>query len=163
MTTALVRMRSATTDDVAAVRVLHERCSAQTLERRFHAPVGRISDRLARQLTVPEGGWSVLAEQGEEVVGHGCAGPLSPDQVEIGLIVDDAFQGTGIGTRLVRELARTAAERGYHSLLCEVEPDNDSVLPTVRRAGLEPVTCHVDGVLEIEVPLCGVTEQDRSA
>jgi hypothetical protein len=34
-----------------------------------------------------------------------------------------------------------------------VEPDNESVLRTVRRAGLDGVPAYVDGVLEIEVVL----------
>lgn len=161
MTTALVRTREATESDVAAVLDLHARCSARTLEQRFHAPVTGISPRFARRLVSPPGGWSILAEQGEDVVGHGCAGRLSDTEVEVALIVDDAFHGSGIGSRLMRELARGAEERGFTSLLCAVEPDNESVLPTVRKAGLRPSTSYVDGVLEIVVPLVPVAAEDR--
>ena len=161
MTTALVRTRQATEEDVAAVGDLHERCSAQTLQQRFHAPLTRVSPRLARQLVLPLGGWSIVAEQCGHIVGHGCAAPLSPTEVEVGLIVDDAFQGTGIGTRLMRDLAHGAAERGFRAMVCEVEPDNESVLPTVYKAGLEAETAYVDGVLEIVVPLAHVTASDR--
>jgi len=153
MTTSLVRTRYAGSDDVAGVQELYDRCSPQTLERRFHLPVTRVSPTLVGELVSPPRGWSLLAEQGEEVVGHGCAGETSPDQVEIGLLVDDAFQGTGVGTRLMRDLAATAAERGYRSLVCCVAPDNQSVLPTVRRAGLPHESAYVDGVVEIHVPL----------
>jgi len=161
MTTALVRTRVATEDDVAAVLALHERCSAQTLEQRFHAAVPGISLRLARRLVLPPGGWSIVAEQCGQVVGHGCAGRLSDAGVEVGLLVDDAFQGSGIGSRLMRDLAQGAAERGFGSLVCEVEPDNESVLPTVRKAGLDPQTRYVDGVLEIVVPLGRVADCDQ--
>jgi GNAT superfamily N-acetyltransferase len=153
LATSLVRTRLATRDDVGAVRALHERCSPQTLERRFHVPVSHVPERLVRALVEPEQGWSIVAEQHDEVIGHGVAGELSAVQVEVGLLVDDAFQGTGVGTRLMRDLADLAAERGYRSMLCSVEPDNESVLPTVRRAGLDCVTSYVDGVLEIDVPL----------
>jgi predicted N-acetyltransferase YhbS len=153
MTTSLVRTRHATDQDVGAVLALHRRCSPQTLEDRFHVPVTEVPEHLVRALVTPERGWSIVAEQGDEVIGHGCAGELSIGQVEVGLLVDDAFQGTGVGTRLMRDLASTAAERGYDSLLCTVAPDNESVMPTVRRAGLEAVSSHVDGVVEIEVPL----------
>ena len=87
------------------------------------------------------------------MIGHGCAGPLSPTRVEIGLLVDDAFQGTGVGSRLVRELAASAAARGYLSMVCYVEPENESVLPTLRRAGLHGIVSDVDGLVEIDVPL----------
>ena len=153
MTTSLVRTRHATAEDVPAVLDLYQRSSSQTLERRFHTPVARVSERVVRQLVDPPRGWSLLAVQGEEVVGHGCAGQLSPARVEVGLLVDDAFQGTGVGSRLMRDLAATAAERGYRSLVCCVAPDNQSVLPTVRRAGLPHVCGYVDGVVEIVVPL----------
>jgi len=153
MTTSLVRTRHATAEDVGAVLALHRRCSPQTLEHRFHVPVTRVPEHLVRALVTPARGWSIVAEQGDEVIGHGCAGETSPEQVEVGLLVDDAYQGTGVGTRLMRELASSAAERGYDSLICAVEPDNESVLPTVHRAGLEAVSSYVDGVVEIEVPL----------
>jgi GNAT superfamily N-acetyltransferase len=153
MTTSLVRTRYATDDDVAAVQELYDRCSPHTLERRFHLPVTRVAPALVSELVTPDQGWSMLAQQGEEIVGHGCAGETSPEQVEVGLLVDDAFQGTGVGTRLMRDLSATAAERGYRSLVLCVAPDNHSVLPTVRRAGLPHVTTYVDGVVEIEVPL----------
>lgn len=153
MTTSLVRTRHATDDDVAGVQELYDRCSPSTLERRFHVPVSRVSAGLVRELVKPRRGWSMLAEQGSEIIGHGCAGETSDEQVEVGLLVDDAFQGTGVGTRLMRDLAATAAQRGYQSLLCCVAPDNPSVLPTVRRAGLPHVSSYVDGVVEIEVPL----------
>jgi GNAT superfamily N-acetyltransferase len=153
MTTSLVRTRHASADDVGAVLDLYERCSPQTLELRFHVPVTRVTEGVVRQLVEPPDGWSVVAEQGEELVGHGCAGPLSPSRVEIGLLVDDAFQGTGVGTRLVRDLATSARERGYSAMVCSVAPDNASVLPTVRRAGLEALSTYADGLVEIEIPL----------
>jgi len=153
MTTSLVRTRQACADDVAAVLELYGRCSPQTLELRFHVPVTTVPERLVRDLVQSPEGWSVVAEQAEEVIGHGCAGRLSASRVEIGLLVDDAFQGTGVGTRMLRDLATSAVERGYTTMMCSVAPDNASVLPTVRRAGLEGLTTYVDGVLEIEIPL----------
>jgi ribosomal protein S18 acetylase RimI-like enzyme len=153
MTTSLVRTRHATADDLAAVHDLYRRCSPRTLESRFHAPVDTVPVRLVRRLLQPEGGWSLLAEQGSEVVGHGVAGPVLPSTVEVGLLVDDAFQGTGVGSRLVRDLAAAACARGFTSMVCSVEPDNESVLPTVRKAGLGAVPSHEDGILEIHLPL----------
>lgn len=153
MTTSLVRTRHATFEDVGSVLALLERCTPQTLEHRFHVPVERVSERLVRELVTPLRGWSIVAEQGGEVIGHGCAAETSAYQVEVGLIVDDAFQAMGVGTRLMRDLASAAAERSYGSLLCSVQPDNHSVLPTVRRAGLPSVQSYVDGVVEIEVAL----------
>lgn len=153
MTTPLVRTRHATVSDVGAVVDLHARCSEATLRRRFHVPVTQITERLARQLVAPRDGWSVLAEQCGEVVGLACAGPLSPTLLEVGILVEDRHQSTGIGSRLLRDLAGDAHTRGYRALLCLAEPDNESVLPTVHRAGLEGAPAVVDGLLEVMVPL----------
>ena len=153
MTTALVRTRTATPDDVEAVVALHARCSPATLHRRFHAPVTEVHGGLASRLIDPPRGWSVLAELCGEVVGLGCAGPLSRTELEVGLLVEDAHQGSGIGSRILRELAREGGLRGYRSIVCLAETDNESVLPTVRRAGLDGVVTDADGLLEIVVPL----------
>ena len=153
MTTALVRTRPATLDDVPAVVALHDRCSPETLRRRFHVPVSHVAPRLARQLVAPRDGWSVVAEQCGEVIGLGCAGPLSRTTLEVGLLVEDLSQGTGVGTRMLRDLAKEATARGFRTLLCLAEADNESVLPTVRRAGLDGVPTLVDGFLEVAVPL----------
>ena len=153
MTTALVRTRTATLDDVEAVVALHARCSPETLHRRFHVPVTEVHDPLACRLIAPPRGWSVVAEQCGQVVGLGCAGPLSRTELEVGLLVEDARQGSGVGSRMLRELAREGRLRGYRAIICLAESGNESVLPTVRRAGLDGVATLVDGLLEIVVPL----------
>jgi len=153
MTTALVRTRTATLDDLEPVVAMHARCSPTTLRRRFHVPVPEVHPRLVRRLIEPPRGWSVVAEQCGQVVGLGCAGPLSRTELEVGLLVEDAHQGSGVGARMLRELAREGGLRGYRAIICLAEPDNESVLPTVRRAGLDSVATVVDGLLEIVVSL----------
>jgi len=153
MTTALVRTRTATLDDLEPVVAMHARCSPTTLRRRFHVPVPEVHPRLVRRLIEPPRGWSVVAEQCGQVIGLGCAGALSGTELEVGLLVEDAHQGTGVGSRMLRDLAREARLRGYRTLVCLAEADNESVLPTVRRAGLIGIATVVDGLLEIVVPL----------
>jgi ribosomal protein S18 acetylase RimI-like enzyme len=163
MTTSLVRTRHATAEDLTAVHDLYQRCSPHTLASRFHAPVDTVPVGLVRRLLEPPGGWSLLAEQGSLMVGHGVAGPVSPSTVEVGLLVDDAFQGTGIGSRLVHDLAAAACERGFTAMVCSVEPDTESVLRTVRKAGLPAVPSYVDGLLEIDIPLPAASDLRRPA
>ena len=158
MTTSLVRTRHAVANDVPAVRALHERCSPDALHRRFHVPTTRVSPGFVEQLVLPRRGWSLVAEQCGEVVGHGCAGELTPSQVEVGLLVEDAQQGSGIGSRLLRDIAAEASARGYRSLVCLAQADNESVLPTIHRAGLRAASTLDDGLLEIVVPLPAVEQ-----
>jgi GNAT superfamily N-acetyltransferase len=149
MTTPLVTTRHATTDDVDALAAMHRRCSPGTLRSRFHVPVTSVPTARVRQLVSPDAGWSRVAERGGEVVGLACAGALSAAEVEIGILVEDAHQSHGIGSRLLRDLADDAVGRGYSHLLCVAEPDSAALLPTVRRAGLTGVPTRVDGVVEV--------------
>jgi len=149
MTTSLVRTRQGTDDDLALVTALHDRCSADALLRRFHAPVPRVPDRMARGLIAPHHGWSVLAVHGQDAVGMACAGPVSEHMVEVGILVEDASQGRGVGSRLLRDVATEGAARGYRSLLCLTQPDNDAVLATIQRVALPHTVTHADGLMRI--------------
>jgi GNAT superfamily N-acetyltransferase len=163
-TTTVARTRNAGVHDIGQVTAMHLRCSAETLHRRFHVPLPHVPARLVRRLVAPPGGWSVLAEQCGEAIGLACAGPVSDTQVEVGLLVEDAHQGTGVGTRLLRQVAADATERGYRTLVLLTQPDNDSVLRTVRRAGLDGVAAWNDGLLEVTAPLAAdPRELDRPA
>ena len=153
MTTSLVRTRYGTAEDLALVTALHERCTPEALRRRFHAPLPRVPGRLARQLLEPELGWSLLAEHGGHVVGMACAGPLSTSDLEVGILVEDCSQGRGIGARLLRDVATEAARRGYRSLLCLTQPDNEAALAAVRRVGLPHTATDEEGLMGIVMSL----------
>ncbi|MGZ4488631.1 MAG: N-acetyltransferase family protein [Nocardioides sp.] len=163
MTTSLVRTRYGTLGDVAAVTELHDRCSPESLYRRFHAPMSVLAPRLAHQLIAPVGGWSLLAEQGAGVVGMACAGPLSSFDLEVGLFVEDASQGLGVGARLLREVAADASGRGYRAVHCLTQPDNDAVLATIRKAGLPAEPTRAGGLLRVVMPLAVDTSLPRPA
>ena len=45
------------------------------------------------------------------------------------------------------------AARGYRSLLCLTQPDNDAVLATIRRVGLPHTVTHADGLMRIVMQL----------
>lgn len=148
-----VTLRAGGAADHARVADLHDRCSDETRYRRFHAPLPRIPARLIRQTLEPEGGWSVVAELDGDLVGLACVGPVSTHDLEVGILVEDARQGGGIGTRLLQEIAVEAAARGYRTLLCLTQPDNEAVLGTVARAGLRARTTWYDGLMSVMIEL----------
>lgn len=153
MTTSLVRTRYGAASDLPRVAALHDRCTLETLHRRFHAPFPVTSDRVLGQLLEPEHGWSIVAEHGcdpgepGDILALATVGPLSTHDVEVGILVEDLQQGRGIGTRLLRECAEEAARRGYRSMLCLTQPDNEAVLAAVARAGLPHTTRWDDGLM----------------
>ncbi len=153
MTVPRVTTRDGAAADLAAALALHEQCSATSLRRRFHTPLPRVPARMVRGLLCPPQGWSRLALDGPTVVGMACAAPLSPDAVEVGVLVADREQGRGIGTLLLRETAGQAAVRGYRAARCLTERDNEAVLRTARRTGLPTTVGWDDGLVVVELLL----------
>jgi len=152
-TLAYVGTRYGTLDDADQVVAMHVRCSEESIYRRYHAPLPRLGPRLAHQLLAPPGGWSLVAEYDGRVVALACAGPLSATELELGLLVEDAEQHRGIGARMLREVADDAAGRGFRTLHCLAQPDNDRVIATANRAGLVARLTWTDGLLNVEMPL----------
>lgn len=139
--------------DLPRLAALHRRCTPETLRRRFHTAVPVVPDRLVRQTLLPEGGWSVVAELGPDLVGVACTGPLSCTDLEIGVLVEDAHQGRGIGTRLVQQVAAQAKSRGYRTMLCLVDPGNAAAESALARSGLVTRDEAGDGSLVVTVRL----------
>jgi GNAT superfamily N-acetyltransferase len=142
---APVSLRRGTASDVRAPIAMHGRCSAETVYRRFHAPLAHLSSSMAQALLEPVDGFSMVLTTGDAVIGCGVVAPEG-DSLEIGLVVEDGWQRQGHGTRLFAALVDAAAEHGAATLTGKVQPDNEAVPATIRRAGLMAHATHVDGV-----------------
>jgi GNAT superfamily N-acetyltransferase len=116
---------------------LWPRLSADTIYRRFHAPVHRLpDDALARLVTVDHDlREAVAAVVGGEVIGvvRYDRPPTDPATAEFAVLVEDAWQGVGVGRQLLVELTELAAERGVRTLTATVQRDNDRVIGLIRR------------------------------
>jgi GNAT superfamily N-acetyltransferase len=152
-------LRRGTPRDVRAVVAMHERCSRETLFRRYHAPMPRVTPRLARSLLVPDQGLSMVLTVGDDVVAHGVVA-LGPGGAEAGLLVEDRWQRKGLGSRLLRALAEEAADSAVAALTCQVQPDNDAVLRTIRRAHLRARVNRVDGLTVYRIPVARLEDPD---
>ena len=157
-------VRLGTVADATALVAMHERCSSETVCRRYHAPLPRLSPRLARAMLEPTGGLSLVITVGDEIVGMGMLAPdpTSADgtDAEVGLLVEDRWQRQGHGTRLLRALVVEAATRGLRTLTCQVRPDNEAVLPTISRAELHARVSAADGLTVYRVPVDKVVETE---
>jgi GNAT superfamily N-acetyltransferase len=69
------------------------------------------------------------------------------------VLVENAWQGRGLGTALVRRLADTAAEQGLVELTGRARPDDLGVTRVLRRAGLRPSAELADDVLHLRAEL----------
>ena len=143
-------VRPGSVDDVELVVAMHDRCSANSLYRRYHAPSQRTTARLARRLLEPAGGWSVVAEAGGHVVGIGM---VAGAHAEVGLLVEDGWQDRGLGSFMLDALVKEAVRRDIAELTCMALPGNGAVARTIHRAGLRARATLVDGVVAYTIPL----------
>jgi GNAT superfamily N-acetyltransferase len=74
-------------------------------------------------------------------------------RAEMAFVVDDKYQGRGIGTLMFRHLAGIARRRGIKCFEADVLPDNDGMLGVFRRSGYPWSKAAQDDVLHIEVLL----------
>jgi GNAT superfamily N-acetyltransferase len=150
------------TDAPAVVR-MHARCSPDVLLRRYHVPMPRLTWRSARRLLSPPGGGSLLAVAGTEVVGMVVLAPYGEGVMDVGLLVEDRWQRAGVGSGLLQQAARLAASLGATDLMCSMQADNRSLVPTVQRSGL---TCRLRaaaGTVDVRIPLHDVPPMDLGA
>ena len=127
-------LRKATVDDADAVVAMHERCSYESRTRRYHVPMPKLTTRTARHLSAPAGGVSIVASVGDAVIGMATAAPweeLGSTAMEIAVLVEDGWQGQGLGSQLLARVIREARLLGAERLVCMVQPENVAMLRTL--------------------------------
>ncbi|MET1038814.1 MAG: GNAT family N-acetyltransferase [Aeromicrobium sp.] len=155
------RVREATLADIESVSALHERCSVATLYDRYQVPLKMpMTTRMARRLVVPDHGVALLVQAGNDIVGHGVL-ELVDEVWTFQLIVEDSWQGQGLGTRLMTYAAGRAKHEGATRLTFVTAGSNDKLLRAVGNAGFVARVERHDGNIHITVPLRDV--QARSA
>lgn len=142
--------------DIEAVAALHERCSVDTLYTRYQVPLRMpMTTRMARRLVTPEHGLAIVVQVGLDLVGHGVLEPLD-DRLVFQVLVEDAWQGRGFGTLLVKHAARHAKAQGAEHLTFVSAGSNDMLLRAVGAAGFVARVERHDAAVHITVPLAGV-------
>jgi GNAT superfamily N-acetyltransferase len=152
-----VMTRPVRPSDQALFYRLWPRLSPETVYRRFHAPVHRLSAETVRRLVTVDHDLreAVVAVVGGEVVGVARYDrPLDdPSTAEVAVVVEDAWQGAGVGRQLLASLADVAARRGVRTFTATVQPDNRPVLGLLHRLLPDSTVTPDDGVLTVTSPL----------
>src|SRR3972149_2285916 len=82
--------------------------------------------------------FGLLATTGleERVVGHALyVVPLDGDRADLGIAIAEDFQGRGLGTLLLGQLAEVAAVNGIRVFVAEMLPENHRMLEVLRESG----------------------------
>jgi acetyl coenzyme A synthetase (ADP forming)-like protein len=160
-----VCLRQAEEGDVAALLQLLQSLSPQSLYYRFHG-IPALSESSVRGLIGLDGrlATTLVAESGGRIVAFAGYHRTSPNRAEIAFAVADAFQGHGIGTRLLEQLAKVALVEGIDTFHAYVIGENRRMLDVFRDSGLAETVTVESGICHVILSL-PVTEHslDRAA
>ena len=168
----IVHVRPVSGADTDALSALYSRASPRSRYLRFFT--GAISiDREVKRLVTPGRDRVALAAEHEGLtVGVVSYEVLNGAQAEIAILVDDAWQGQGIGSLLIEHLAAIARRAGIQELVGDVLATNVAMLRAsaslapgiARQHGEDP------GVVRIHIPthpderaLAAAGDRDRTA
>src|ERR1700693_3797772 len=122
---------------------------------RFFAAIAH-ADALAKKLVDVDysSRYGIVSTAGPalQIVGHAMYAETRLRKAELALAVADEYQGRGLGTILLGQLAEAAAAAGIDVLEAVVKPENHRMLNVLRESGF-PVTVRSEpGEVHAEIP-----------
>ena len=124
----IIQVRPVLKQDREELGALYARASSRSRYLRFFT-AGISIDREVQRLIAPaDDHVALLAEHDGRAVGVASYEILSDDQAEFAVLVDDAWQGEGIGSLLIEQLAAMARRAGIRELIGHVLASNVTML-----------------------------------
>ena len=154
-----VEIRALRPDDRAELLAAIGRASTQSLFRRFFAAKRGFTDQeieffLHVDFINHVALVAVMEEDGRPaIVGGGRYIVLQPGKAEVAFAVIDRYQGQGIGTALMRQLAEIARAAGLRELIAEMLPENIPMLKVFEKSGLRLSTKREAQVVHVVLEL----------
>jgi RimJ/RimL family protein N-acetyltransferase len=156
-----VPVRRIRTGDAAALQRLVGRSSDRSIELRFFGPVKQLSDEMAERFADVDGEdrFALVAldphDPGEIVAVVRYAREEGTDGAEYAALIEDRFQGKGLGIGLTRDLVQAARENGIGHLHAMVMRENVRMLGLLRSLDLPERIRWQDGADRVEIELAG--------
>jgi RimJ/RimL family protein N-acetyltransferase len=153
---ACVRIRPIKPEDESRLVALFERLSPRSVYHRFFTSYRRLPSEWYREFANVDyhARFALVAEHvtsdGVKVRGVARWEPDDePDAVEIALVVEDAWQGRGLGTALLDALLDAARRRGIHRFSADVLAENERMLRLLRKATVVDRSSTSQGVVHL--------------
>jgi GNAT superfamily N-acetyltransferase len=149
-----VVVRSARPNDAPQLMRLCERVSTESSRFRFFRAGRRLTAAEALDVVSadPLRNETILALNADDVVAWASFNQLGSDpHAEMTLLVDDAYQGSGLGREMLERLISAARRRHYWMLLAELMPDNERMLQLLETAGLPYFADEYFGVIRVHL------------
>lgn len=157
---APVYVRAISPADQPRLAAFHRRLSAESVYFRFFEFKGELSPADLRYLTELDFEKRVAlvatldAAPDAPIVGVARFDVLPdragvPRRAELGIVVEDAHQGRGIGTVLLKHLLAIAHDKGVAEITAEVLPQNTKMLELVAGSGVPVRRSIEEGVIRL--------------
>ena len=146
-------VRPIRSEDATDLARFYSSLSLESRVFRFFAAVANADSSVGRMADVDyTTSYGIVAVAGAlgQIVGHAMYVQIAPHKAELALAVADAYQGKGLGTILLGQLAEAAGAAGLDSLEAVVLPENHRMLQLLRESGFpvharsEPGEVHAD-------------------
>ena len=149
-----LRVRPVEAADAPAMRAFFEALSLESLGLRFFGvPSVDWVTKWAVDVDYADR-YALVATTGPQqaVVGHGAYIRIDGERAEVAFVVADRWQGQGIATIMLGQLAAAAQEHDISVFSAEVLPRNHRMIDVFRHSGF-PVELHVRGeLIDVEFP-----------
>jgi RimJ/RimL family protein N-acetyltransferase len=138
---SVVHVRAIRADDSARLQSFHAHLSIESIIFRFFRTVPSLSDEQARQFTHIdyESRMALVAtrgaEEAEEFLAFVRYDRTGDREAEVAFVVQDAWQGHGIATALLHQLAVYARARGIDRFVALTMGSNARMLDVLRNCG----------------------------
>lgn len=155
----VVPVREIRPGDAGALQRLVARSSDRSVHLRFFGPLKRLSDEQARRFAEVDGRdrFALVALDPEdlgEIVGVvRYEREPGTDAAEYAALIEDRFQGRGLGIGLTRHLIEAARENGLKRLYALVMRENRGMLHLLRSLDLPERKRWEDGAEHIDIDL----------
>jgi len=166
-----LHLRPIQREDEDKMLALFYRLSPHTIYLRFHHVLKQMSrEEVRRFCTVDyDNTFALVATIGEDVeekiiaVGRYYRLPRRYT-AEVAFVVEDAYQGKGIGTHLLEQLAIMARKKGIRLFEAEVLAENKEMMNVLKDSGFQVAQEHEDGVYHVIAPIAPTpVVEERSA
>ncbi|HYJ69235.1 MAG TPA: GNAT family N-acetyltransferase [Nocardioidaceae bacterium] len=145
-------LRPITPDDSEGLVAFYSRVSEQSKYLRFFAPYPVLSERDVERFTHVDHDRRVafVITRASDIVAVGRYDALDEREAEIAFLVQDDYQGRGLGQLLLEHLAEAGRERGFERFVAEILPENTRMNQVFREQGYAVCDDFADGVLRLE-------------
>lgn len=154
-----VGVRAIRPDDVARLQEFHTRLSSDTIVMRYFRAAPVLYTRDAMRLThlCYDNRMALVATIGagdeERIIGVVRYERATATEAELAFVIEDAWQGQGISTKLLARLLAYARDKGFETMTAVTLANNIRMRDVMRHAGYPVTSQYADGCLNLTLDI----------